>query len=420
MSGGLVSDSLPRDATAWMAPVPSYSDAERERRWSVTRAFMEREGLDALIVFGEHEDAGPAPFCFDTWLTNDCPGATVVFPRDGQPTALVPVLTFLEDKHEAVRRGDDVWIPPEHSRVGSDASKLADALEELGLARATVGVVGLDPYRPFLQEGLVPYRLWRTVKERCPGADFRPVGRAFALLTAVLSDEELAVVRHSAAIGDEMVRAMVRAARAGVLESEVYAAGIAAALARGTVVPGMHFWSGPTPLGFGPPQWAYRPQAPRVLEDGDTIKAEVYCNFGMRMTQHQAAIAIGPVHEDFQRAADVARASYDAGLQALRPNRAFCELAAEMRAPIEAVGGVMPQPLVHTLNPITAVGGGATTSSPTLVLEPGMTFAFEPRCCFGRRAVTVGGTVILGEDGAIELNPYTAQLLRGGTDDGPS
>ena len=71
-----------------------------------------------------------------------------------------------------------------------------------------------------------------------------------------LSQEEIAVVRYSAGIGDVMAQAMAEAARPGVSEVEVYAAGMAAAHLRGTVVPGMHFWSGPVPTASGPPQWA--------------------------------------------------------------------------------------------------------------------------------------------------------------------
>jgi len=33
---------------------------------------------------------------------------------------------------------------------------------------------------------------------------------------------------------------------------------------------------------------------------------------------------------------------------------------------------------------------------------------------FGSHLITLGGTVIVGNDEAIELNPYTAQLLRAG------
>jgi hypothetical protein len=41
----------------------------------------------------------------------------------------------------------------------------------------------------------------------------------------------------------------------------------------------------------------------------------------------------------------------------------------------------------------------------------------EPHCTLGRRRVTLGGTVLVGDDDAIELNPYTARLLRAGTAD---
>jgi hypothetical protein len=71
--------------------VPTLSTAERDRRWNLTRAFMAREDLDALLVFGEHEDAGPAQVAYDTWFTNERPGTTVVFPRDGEPIALSPL-----------------------------------------------------------------------------------------------------------------------------------------------------------------------------------------------------------------------------------------------------------------------------------------------------------------------------------------
>jgi hypothetical protein len=33
-------------------------------------------------------------------------------------------------------------------------------------------------------------------------------------------------------------------------------------------------------------------------------------------------------------------------------------------------------------------------------LAPGMTFAFEPNCVFDGKLASIGGTVIIGEDGA--------------------
>lgn len=390
------------------ATVPAYSLAERDRRWGLARAFMEREGLDALLVFGEHVDAGPAPFCLDTWFTNDKPGSIVVVPRDGEILAIVP---FTSDLEESARRGDALWIPLENVRVGPTSTGVVAALDELGVRGGKVGVAGLEPYGPYLPEGLVPYRLWKAVIDRCADAVFTSIGIELLWLTAVLSDEEIAVVRHSAQIGDAMAQAMLEAARPGVSESEVFAAGMAAAHTRGTVVPWMQLWSGPEPLAFGPPPWAYRPQPPRVLQEGDVINTEVFCNFGMRSTQSLATIAVGEVHPDVEYAEVVARAAYQAGVSSLRPGCLFEEVVSAMREPVEAAGG-MVRVLIHSINPFGARGGGGPTRRGDLVLRPGMTFVLEPRCVVGRRVVTVGGTVLVGPDSGVELNPYTARLLR--------
>jgi hypothetical protein len=43
-----------------------------------------------------------------------------------------------------------------------------------------------------------------------------------------------------------------------------------------------------------------------------------------------------------------------------------------------------------------------------------LTFALEPNYAFGRHLAYLGGTVVVGEDEALELNPYTARTLRAG------
>lgn len=392
---------------------------------------MAREDLDALLVFGEHEDAGPAPFAFDTWFTNSRAGTTVVFPRDGEPVALFPMEMFATDHLETTRRGDITWIPPEDMRAYRDSRVIIRTLDDLGLAKATIGVIGLEGYPPWHPEGILPYRLWTNILEQFPGLEVKPVGMAWYRLIMPLSGEEIAAVRHAAGIGDAMARAMVDTAAAGVAESEVYAAGMAAGYARGTLPAAMHFFSGTEPLARGLPPWGYRPQAPRILGDGDVVSAEVFCNFGGRHTQHQVTISIGEPHEDLRRAADVARAAYDAGLQALRPGRTFGDVVDAIRTPLDAADGWEFGPSIHALNPLIAASGFPATGrrritgvenypvepdhptmSGDLELKPGMTFALEPNYVFGRHLAYLGGTVVVGDDEAIELNPYTAQILR--------
>ena len=79
----------------------------------------------------------------------------------------------------------------------------------------------------------MPYTLWREVLNGFPGVMFKPVGQSFMLATICLSEEEQAVLRYSAAVGDEMAQTMVDTAAPGVSEADVYAAGMAAAFRRG-------------------------------------------------------------------------------------------------------------------------------------------------------------------------------------------
>ena len=80
------------------------------------------------------------------------------------------------------------------------------------------------------------------------------------------------------------------------------------------------------------------------------VYSEVFCNFGGRHTQHQVTITIGEVHEEYQRAGDVVRASYDAGLQALRPGRTFGEVVEAMHEPIEKPSCPRPSMLSESWN----------------------------------------------------------------------
>jgi Xaa-Pro aminopeptidase len=150
----------------------------------------------------------------------------------------------------------------------------------------------------------------------------------------------------------------------------------------------------------------------------------------MLETQHQATIAVGKVHADYERAAEVARASYEAGLDALRPGRTFGEVVEAMQVPLERAGGYNVHPLIHSINPFGLVCGfgegfnqlpgvdsyALTAEVPIfgkeIEMRAGMTFSVEPSCMFGRRFVNLGGTVVVGEDKAIELNSVTTHMMR--------
>jgi Xaa-Pro aminopeptidase len=222
---------------------------------------------------------------------------------------------------------------------------------------------------------------------------------------------------------------MLAAAAPGVTEAEEYAAGMAAALQRGCHGD-MLMWSGPGFVAWGPPSWSYRPEPPRALSEGDVLLTGVSSRFGMKETRHQVAIAIGDPHPDIETAAAISRASYQAGLRAARVGNTFGDLGEAMAEPLKQAGSWNTHPLVRASSPFGLAGGfgggmgqlpsarryGRLSKIPAvggeLPLAPGMSWVLQPSAVVGGRSVSLGGTVLIGEDDPSELSPFTAQLLR--------
>jgi Xaa-Pro aminopeptidase len=384
--------------------VPVYSLAERDRRWALARELMAAEGVDALITYGGQKGAVAAGFAPDAYFSNDLPGSVVIFCRDAGPVRLVWSSLPVQAHLEAARRGGRMWIGPADIRVGADAAGIAEVLREHGLQRAPVGVLGPGIAGPEQAGPVAGWPWWREVLARLPHVRFKPVDHSFLFATVCLSQEELAVVRYCAAAGEAAARAMAAAAAPGVTEAEVCAAGTAAALRLGCPASTL-MWSGPGFVAWGPPSWSYRPEPPRALEDGDVLMAEVRTWFGMRETRHQVAIAIGGPHPDIETAAVIACASYQAGLRAARVGNTFGDLAEAMLVPLKQAGAWHTRPLVRMLSAPGPAGG-------ELPLAPGMCCALGPSAVVAGRAVSLGGTVLIGEDNPVELSPFTTRMLR--------
>jgi hypothetical protein len=133
-------------------------------------------------------------------------------------------------------------------------------------------------------------------------------------------------------------------------------------------------------------------------------------------------------------------ATYDAGLAALRPGRAFGSVVDAMREVLDRADGWEFGPSLHALNHIIALSefpADATKHIPgvdvyppepdhptigaDMMLKPGMTFAMEPNYVFGRHLAYVGGTVIVGDPAPWNSTPtrpkFCAPKAKAGSDD---
>ncbi len=415
------------------ATIPaSFSLNERDRRWALARQIMVNNNLETLIVYGDRESAAPAPFCVDHYFTNDRLGSVVIFHQDNQPLVITFASMMIADHMQAEMRGDLQWISPQQIIVGKTGRNIAQVLSNIGVSQnANIGVIGLEPYPPFYFDGAMPYNTLLGIKEKFPHANIIPVYRDFFKLASVKSAEEIEHIEYAAAIGEAMSEVMRITAIPGNSEADIAAAVTAKCLSSGGFTAEILMGSGPEYIGWGQPAWQYRSQKPRMLEMGDIVLSEIFALYGMYETQHQAAVAIGKIHPNLERAAQVARECYDIGVEYLKEGVTFGELVDEMEKPLLKSKGWHVHPLIHSINPYGPIGFGTAPGIESLpqasryqqigrlpnpgrelVLQKGMTFAFEPNCGFGNHLCNLGGTVIVGGNKGIELNSNSTNLMR--------
>ena len=169
----------------------------------------------------------------------------------------------------------------------------------------------------------------------------------------VKSDEEMAQVRYAARAAEAACRVVVEVAAPGVGEEVVFAEATREMLRHGIGLryPMIVMNSGPHTLSWGPPRWTTSGEAPRILARGDLMQAELMPLCGNQEVQVQMTVALDPLDETNLKCERVARASYEAGIKALKPGMTFADLVAAMEEPLKSAGCWGYTPLVHSLGP---------------------------------------------------------------------
>lgn len=406
---------------------PGLSTRERDRRWKNVRDLMRSRNLEGLVVGGfrgrEH---------YESYLTDDYVEGLVIFPLEGEPTVLTWTGSRISRAQESYSRGVEAWVSD--YRVGLNGATAARIIQEKGLARSRMGVVGLESSGPGETSGVIPYTFWRAFIQEIPEVGFAELSQPFAKLMLVKSEEELALVRYAGAVAENACRVMLEVVRPGVGEEMIYAEVMREIFRHGVDAryPTLNLHSGPRNISWGPPRWISRAELPRRVQKGDLVQAEIFPCCGNQEIQVQMSIALDPVEEAIQRCEMVARQSYEAGLRVIRPGLTFADIVRAMEEPLRESGCWAKTPLIHSLSPSgwtgqTSVnmeqlrdrpeGSVEDKTSPRktvrggeLVIEAGMTFALEPNACLGSVRANVGATVIVKGSGCEELNSLPTRV----------
>jgi Xaa-Pro aminopeptidase len=401
-----------------------YSQSEeRERRWNSLRGFLDGRGLSAVVVMGSRSGEP-----LDAYLSNWVPGCIVIFPLKGEPTLLAPMIPEMLALTPETPENRRPWI--RDLRAGARGAAIAAVLQEKGLERSRIGVVGLGSLRVDW-EGWIPFKTWQRVLSGLPQADFQDVTAEFAELVMVKSPGELAYVRRAAGVLEEAAGEMVKTARVKATELDVYAAIQGALSKQGAYSPKFILRSGPNNISWEDPPWLFGVGSPRVLAPGDIVQAEIFAWFGGLEAQVQMSVAVPPVSEVNSRCAQLAGLAYEEGVRNLKPGKTFAEVVKAMEAVLDRPDVWQLTPLIHSMNPMRCVGptglrietvpgieaygrvGPGRIRGGEVVLKPGMVFELEPNACIGSHRINVGGTVIVTEQGSEPLNEISCRMRVG-------
>ncbi len=291
--------------------VDRFTPDEMARRWRSARGLMAEHGLDGLLLFGNsgvnrHNEANVF------WLSNhlDLHHCYLVAPADeALPPALYTGLTNHVPNARQVSDIEDVaW-------GGYDpATTVAERLRAQGLARARLGLVGVNA-----GFGMgMPYQHHRTLREALPELELVDVTRDFARLRAVKSAEEIAWLRKATAFTDRAVEALWRDVRPGMPEYALLDLIEHAYRPLGGQPHIAFLRSMPmdAPNGCLPAQ---NPSARRI-EEGDVIITEISASYWGYSGQIHRPVFVGrEPTAPWQRMFDAALEAYRRMLEAIRP-----------------------------------------------------------------------------------------------------
>lgn len=398
---------------------PVLSFAERDRRWIAVRSLMRANNLDCLVVAGFR-----AREMYESYISDDYNEQCTVLPLEGDAVVLTWANLRVLRAMWSRDRGHALWVPD--YRVATSGEQASRVVREKMGGGSHLGLVGLLSEAPTEPFGAIPAHWWGPFAEGLKGVAFHDISEEFSHLMLVKSAEELAQVRYAAKAAEAGCAAIGAVAGEGVGEEVMYAEAVCAMYKFGIGLryPNIVMNSGPATLSWGPPRWTTRGEAPRVLEKGDLMQAELMPMCGNQEVQVQMTVAIDPLNAINQKCEEVALESYRVGLKAMKPGMSFADLVTEMAEPLKSAGCWCYTPLVHSVGPHFLLGrpninmenvdmkvnfvGPPQARVRSAVLKPGMVFAFEPNACLSvngeHHRVNVGGTVIVTENGCEALN----------------
>ncbi|HKY09157.1 MAG TPA: M24 family metallopeptidase, partial [Candidatus Binatia bacterium] len=323
--------------------------------------------------------------------------SAMVLPADGREPIVI-----------ADRRSNNLWVPEPWQTGREWAEPTGEALLDLGMERARIGVAGLSGgavTHCSSIDGVVNHTALAQVMTKVPNARFEDATDVIGMVRYAKSDEEIAFVRESVSVASAGLDELIKRARPGADGGVVYADVLARMLELGSE----YF---PLMLTIGsidstkPRRYTNPPLGCRLKAD-TLITSEIHAIRGAQLTQVCQPILLGKIPDEWKSAIALQREVYDAGLGLMRPGTTFGALAdrvaglakGEMKIVMQLNGGGYGDD-----GPVFD-GGKRDNRARDLTMKAGNVFVWRPSVASedGRIRFAWGGPVLLTESGCEPL-----------------
>lgn len=379
----------------------TFSDAEFERRLSGLRRIMAEKDLDAVILTSYQGIKYYSDFLFTYF---------------GRSYGMV----VTADDTCTISANIDAGMPWRTSYgeniVYTDWQR-DNYYYALQQALAQRGVT--SPARLGIEDDTVPQLIRRRLQDAFPGAELVDISQAAMRQRMIKSDEEIAVIRESARIGDIGGEAIRGAVHAGVREYEVALAGTEA-MTREIAKAFPHREVRDTWVWFqsgintdGAHNWA----TSRQVQEHDVLSLNAFPMPTGYYTALERTLFFGEPDEESLRLWNINVEVHRAGIELIRPG-AVCKDIAHALNEIYIGHGLLPNRTFgygHSFGVLSHYYGREAglelREDIDTVLEPGMVVSMEPMITVPEGQPGAGGyrehdILVVGEDGADDITKF--------------
>ena len=294
-----------------------YSLGERDRRWKAVRENAGNAGFDCILI--------PLGNGADGRYVTQLRCSAMALPTDGRAPIII-----------ADRSSTNAWVPEPWQTGREWAEPMGEALLDLGMDRARVGVAGLkggSVTHCSSIDGVVNHSALEYVKSKVPNATFDDATDVIGFARYVKSEEEIAFVRESAQVAAAGLDTLIKLARPGVDAGALYSD----ALSRLLELRSEYFPLTLTidSIGAQKRKRYVNPPIGRRLEPNALITNEVNAIRGAQLTQVSQPILLGKIPDEWKPVIALHKEVYEAGLAMIKPGMpsrmAFIKLTTWLR-----------------------------------------------------------------------------------------